>query len=294
MPGKPITVGTDGSAESLRDVEWAAREAALRSLPLRIVSIPALPSRTSRFQPPGRPDAVAESAHESYTAALARAADRARELEPGLAIHTELLSGPPAEALAEAADDASMLVVGSRGGGMMAPMVLDSVSRYAATHSRCPVVVRRREANSAHREIVVGVGDLDQSAAALGFAFEEAALRGAGLTVVHAWSSYLPAPGPGDQRAGAERAAANSCHLSPGMPAQLQDMVAGWQEKYPAVEAGAEIMHAHPAHLLAAASDAADLVVLGRRPGGTDGSRMSSVIHGVLHRAHGPVAIVAG
>jgi nucleotide-binding universal stress UspA family protein len=78
------------------------------------------------------------------------------------------------------------------------------------------------------------------------------------------------------------------------MPAQLQDMVAGWQEKYPAVEAGAEIMHAHPAHLLAAASDAADLVVLGRRPGGTDGSRMSSVIHGVLHRAHGPVAIVAG
>jgi len=294
MTGKPVTVGTDGSAESLRAVEWAAREAALRSVPLRIVSVPALPSRMSRFQPPGRPDAVAASAHESYAAALARAADRARELEPGLAIHTELLSGPPAGALAEAADDASMLVVGSRGGWMIAAMVLDSVSGYAATHGRCPVVVRRREAKSAHREIVVGVGDLDQSAAALGFAFEEAVLRGARVTAVHAWSSFLPAPGRGDQRAGAERAAANSCQLSPGMGTRLQDVVAGWQEKYPAVEAEAEIMHAHPAHLLAAASDAADLVVLGRRPGETDGSRMNSVIHGVLHRAHGSVAIVAG
>ena len=95
MTGKPIAVGTDGSAESLRAVEWAAREAALRSVRLRIVSIPALPPRTSRFQPPGRPDAVAESAHESFAAALAAAADRARELQPGLAIDTELLSGPP-------------------------------------------------------------------------------------------------------------------------------------------------------------------------------------------------------
>ena len=293
MTGKPITVGADGSAESLRAVEWAAREAALRSVPLRIVSVPALPPRMSRFQPPGRPDAVAESAHESYAAALARAADRARELEPGLAVHTELLSGSPAGALAEATADASMLVVGSRSGGKIAAMVLDSASGYAAAHGRCPVVVRHREGKSAHGEIVVGVGDLDQSAAALGFAFDEAALRRARLTVVHAWSSFLPAPGPGD-RAGAERAAANSCHLSPGMAARLQDMVAGWQEKYPAVRAGAEIMHAHPAHLLAAASDSADLVVLGRRPGGTDGSRMSSVIHGVLHRAHSPVAIVAG
>ena len=133
-----------------------------------------------------------------------------------------------------------------------------------------------------------------QSAAALGFAFEEAALRLARLTVVHAWSSFLPAPGPGDQQAGAERAAASSCHLSPGMAARLRDMVAGWQEKYPGVEAEAEIMHAHPAHLLAAASDSAGLVVLGRRPDGTDSPRLSSVIHGVLHHARGPVAIVAG
>jgi hypothetical protein len=54
MAGKPITVGTDGSEESLRAVEWAAREAALRSSPLWIVSVPGLPPRMSWHQPQGR------------------------------------------------------------------------------------------------------------------------------------------------------------------------------------------------------------------------------------------------
>ncbi len=275
MAGRPITVGTDGSEESLRAVDWAAREAVLRSSPLRIVSVLALPPRASRYQPPGRPDAVAEAVRESYTAALATAARRAADAEPGLAVDTRLLPGPPARALAEATADASMLVVGSRGGRTVTGLVLGSVSRYAATHARCPVVVRRGDGKSAYREIVVGLGDLDQSAAALGFAFEEAALRQARLTVVHAWSCFLPGPGP-------------------GLAARVHDAVAGWQEKYPAVETGTDIMHAQPARLIGAASARADLVVLGRRPGGAAGPGGGSVIHAVLHHTRGPVAVVAG
>ena len=82
-------------------------------------------------------------------------------------------------------------------------------------------------------------------------------------------------------------------HLYHGMAARLEDLLAGWREKYPAVETGTEIMHAHPGHLLAQASAHADLVVLGRQPSQTGGSGAGSVIHAVLHHARGPVAVVA-
>ena len=292
MAGKPIIVGTDGSEDSMRAVEWAAREAALRGSPLRIVSVSQ--PLVSWHQPQGTRGAPAKGAHQSCACALASAAERAAQLEPALALDTQLLSGRPARTLAETTADASMLVIGSRGAGGFAAIVLGSVSRYAATHGLCPVVVRRQETTSVDREIVVGVGDPDQSAAALGFAFEEASLRNARLTVAHAWSCYLPAPGHARTGTAAEWAAANSRHLCAGTGAGLQDMLAGWQEKYPAVETSTKIMHAHPAHLLTGASAWADLVVLGRRTSGPDGSGVGSVIHAVLHHARGPIAVVAG
>ena len=294
MTGKPIIVGTDGSGDSLRAVEWAAREAALRRAPLQVVCVPALPARMSWHHQSGRPDDVAEAGYESYACALAAASERASELEPELAIETRLLFGPPARTLAETTADASMLVVGARGAGLFSALVLGSASRYAATHGRCPVVVERQGPVYGQREIVVGVGDLDESDAALRFAFEEADLRGARLAVVHAWSCFVPAAEPGSHLAGQEMAVNHSGHhLYRGMAARLEDMLAGWRDKYPAVETGTEIMHAHPGHLLAQASEHADLVVLGRKPGQTGGSGAGSVIHAVLHHARGPVAVVA-
>ena len=293
MTSKPVIAGTDGSGDSLRAVEWAAREAALRRAPLQIVCVAALPPRMSWHQPSGRPDDVAGAGYKSYAGALTAASARASELEPELAIETRLLFGPPARTLAETTTDASMLVVGSRGAGLFSALVLGSASRYAATHGRCPVVVGRQEPADGQGEIVVGVGELDQSGAALGFAFEEADLRGARLVVMHAWSCFVPAE-PGSHLADPERAVTHSGHqLYRGMAARLEDMLAGWREKYPAVETGTEIMHAHPGHLLAQASARADLVVLGRQPGHTGGSGADSVIHAVLHHARGPVAVIA-
>lgn len=159
----------------------------------------------SWHQPPGRPDAVAEVGYESYACALAAASERASGLEPELAIETRLLSGPAAPTLAETTVDASMLVVGSRGAGLFPALVLGSASRYAATHGRCPVVVERQGLAYGQGEIVVGVGDLGQSDAALGFAFEEADLRGARLVVMHAWSCFVPAAEPGSHPADPER-----------------------------------------------------------------------------------------
>lgn len=290
----PITVGMDGSAGSLHAVEWAAREAALHGSALRIVFVPAQSPQMSWHQPGSRLDGVADAAHQAYAGTLASAAERAAELEPGLTLSTELLSGPPARTLAETTADASMLVVGSRGAGLFSALRLGSVSRYAAAHGECPVVVERDETTAAYREVVVGVGDLDESAAALGFAFEEAALRHARLVVIHAWSCFVPAPLPGGPQGVSERAGTGAGHLYHGMAARLEDTLDGWREKYPGVETSTEIMHAHPGRLLVGASARADLVVLGRSGGGTDGSSVGSVIHAVLHHAHGPVAVVPG
>lgn len=277
MARQPVIAGTDGSQESMRAVEWAAREAALRKTSLRIVAIPALPQRM--IPSPATPEAVAGMVERSMRRALAAAAQGAATLEPDLAIETQLLEGAPAQVLVGAAAEASMLVLGSRGAGGFSAMILGSVSRYVATHAAVPVVVAREETMATHREIVVGVRDPAQSDAALGFGFEEAALRQAQLLAVHAWSS--PVPG---------RAAAPAEETS-----RLESAVAAWREKFPEVEARWEVVRAHPGRVLAGSSARADLVVLGRHAlGGPHTLGVRSVTHVVLGHAHGPVVSVPG
>ncbi|HUY49520.1 MAG TPA: universal stress protein [Streptosporangiaceae bacterium] len=292
MAAKPVVAGTDGSPESVRAVEWAAREAVLRETSLRIVAVPALPPRMSTN--PATRETVAGMIEQAMNRALAAAASDAAEQAPDLAIETQLLAGSPASALVESARDASMLVVGSRGAGGFSAMILGSVSRYAATHAACPVVVVREETMAAHREIVVGVRDPVQSAAALGFAFEEAALRKARLVAVHAVAWSIPAIRPHGEKAGAE-AGSGPGETVGDEDARMEALLAVWREKYPDVEARWEVVHAHPGRVLAGASARADLVVLGRHaPGEAHAPGVGSVTHSVLSHAHGPVASVPG
>lgn len=277
MARQPVIAGTDGSQESIRAVEWAAREAALRKSTLRIVAIPVLPQRM--IPSPATPETVGGMVERSMRRALAAAAQEAAALEPDLAIETQLLDGAPARVLVEAAAEASMLVLGSRGAGGFSAMILGSVSRYVATHAAVPVVVAREETLATHREIVVGVRDPAQSDAALGFGFEEAQLRQARLLAVHAWSWS----GPGHTEVPAEE---NS---------HLESAVTAWREKFPEVEARWEVVHGHPGRVLVGLSARADLVVLGRHaPGESDLPGVGSVTHAVLSHAHGPMISVPG
>jgi nucleotide-binding universal stress UspA family protein len=126
MTTKPVIAGTDGSAESTRAVEWAAKEARLREAPLRIVSVAELlPRMTGPVVFSGVADAVTRGAQRSLDAAATWAA----EIAPGVAIDTDLLTGPAAVAVAGCGTGAQLLVVGSRGSGPFAAMVLGSVGR---------------------------------------------------------------------------------------------------------------------------------------------------------------------
>jgi nucleotide-binding universal stress UspA family protein len=289
MTTKPVIVGVDGSEQSLRAVEWAALEAKRHSWPLRIVSAPALVPRLHAYS--ATPEAIANALRGIAARALEAAITRSEEVAPGLPLRTGLLTGTPALAVAGAGSDASLLVVGARGAGGFAAMMLGSVSRYAATRARCPVVVVREESVAVHREIAVGIRDPQDPTETLAFAFEEAALRGADLVAVHTWywfpaATHAPAGSAGLRPADPDRISAEAA-------TSLAAALEGWRHKYPDVRVRHDIIHGHPARVLASYSARADLVVLGRHGHPADaGPGIGSIQHAVLDHAHGPVAVV--
>ena len=100
MSAKPMVAATDGSEESLRAVDWAAREAVLRGAPLRIVSAAAeLSGMMGRHDGP-HVETVTDVLSENRDQALATAAARAAKVSPDLLVDTDRLPGAPAEAVA--------------------------------------------------------------------------------------------------------------------------------------------------------------------------------------------------
>jgi nucleotide-binding universal stress UspA family protein len=285
MATKPVVVGVDGSEESLLAAEWAAMEAKRHRLSLRIVSAPAMVRRMQAYQ--ASPETVADALRSMSTRALGTAVSRAEEVAPGLTITTELLSGPPALAVAGSGSAATMLVVGARGAGGFAAMILGSVSRYAALRAACPVIVVRQASMAVHQEVAVGIRDPQDTGEALMFAFEEAAARHADLVAVHAWHWF-----PSALRAPVDQDAMDA----PFHPEQISDeavrslsaILDRWREKYPDVRARHDVIRGHPARVLADYSVRADLVVIGRH--GNPG--IGSIQHALLDHARGPVAVV--
>lgn len=288
MTAKPIVAATDGSESSLRAVEWAAREAMLHGTALRIVSAAAMLPRMTGRQDTPHVATVADILRRNRDQALRAAAARAAEAAPGLLVDTDALSGQPAQAVADSGSGALMIVVGSRGVGGFTAMVLGSVSRYAASHASCPVVVVRDESPFEHQLVGVGLGDLDDCARTLAFAFEEAKVREAALTAVHAWH----APQADTSRAGESFTAPALRDAEAHARRQLEELLGGWQEKYPDVLVHADVVHGHPARALVGLSARADLVVIGRHPRYSALPDLGAVRHAVLNHAHGPVATI--
>jgi len=294
MASKPIVAGTDGSEESLRAVDWAAREAVLRGAPLRIVAAEAAPpGMISRAGPtpgpgPGEYETVSDVLAKNRDHALAVAAERAAKTAPGLLIDAGRLTGSPDQSLVESGSGALMLVLGSRGVGAFTALLLGSVSRYVASHAPCPVAVVRDETASARGQVGVGVGDLDDCGDSLNFAFEEASLRKASLIVVHSWHT----PPHDISRAGEAFTPPSSDAVQAQAARLLDEMLGNCRSKYPDVQVSQEVVHGHPGRALIGLSARADLVVIGRHAGHHGLLGPGSVRHAVLNHAHGPVVIV--
>jgi nucleotide-binding universal stress UspA family protein len=257
----------------------------LRGAPLRIVAAAAVLPRMISRAGPGQYDTVTDVLDKERDSALAAAAERAAKAAHGVLIDTDPLTGPPAQAIVESGSGALMLVVGSRGAGAFAALLLGSVSRYAASHALCPVVVVRDEAPEPHGLVGVGVGDLDHCGDSLTFAFEEASLRHASVLALHAWRT----PQTDISRAGQMSAAPEQRAVAADAAKHLDTLLEEWRTKYPDVPASQEVVHGHPARALIGLSARADLVVIGRH---SRHQGPGSVRHAVLNHAHGPVVTV--
>ncbi|WP_433219880.1 universal stress protein [Dactylosporangium sp. CS-047395] len=265
-----IVVGYDGSPEARRAVEWAAAEAGRSGSRLQIVT-------TYEITWPGAYyAAVAEQVDAAREAAEAILADITAEVRGRSAVdvYGVCAASSAAATLLDLGDaGAHMLVVGNRGAGGLANLLLGSVSQQVATHAKVPVAVVRGRPDPSFGPVVVGVDGSASGDSALGLAFEAARERGRALVAVRAY--------PADHTdEAAERAA-------------LDDALANWSGKFPDVPVAQLVAAGRPAAVLVDASRTATLVVVGSRGhGGFTGLLLGSVGLQLMHHADCPVLIV--
>lgn len=285
MNTNPILVGYDGSLGAGAALNWALAEADRRSAPLRLVyvhewatTVVPVPAGHGWPDPQVRREAVA---------VIDEAVTRARTAQPAVPTTGTVIDGPVTATLRKLSEQAGLLVLGNRGLGGFTGLLIGSVAVQVAAHGAAPVLIVRGEEGS-QGPVVVGVDGSLQSNRALGFAMEEAALRGAELVAVHAWR-YPVSTGPGDMLPlvydRQEQAAEESLLLA--------EAVAGWSERYPDVPVRRRVVRDWPAPALVAESRAAQLLVVGARGrGGFTGLLLGSVSQAVLHHSSCPVAVV--
>ncbi|MCQ1581107.1 universal stress protein [Streptomyces parvus] len=276
-----VVAGFDGSPQSSGAAYWAAREASLRAVPLRLIHVqePSAPGHV--FRAPG------SRSRRSAQRLLAQTADELRRTFPALDISIHSVEGSPIDVLSESAAGSDLVVLGSRALGPVMGFVLGSVSMAVIGASNCPVVSVRAESDASSGDLVVGVDVRQRCEALLRFAFDEAEQRGCGIRFLSAWA-LPPLVGYGaayDPRVHAQ--------LEMSTKATLDDVLRPWKKRHPDVRTTAQATVGHAATQLVASGREAGLTVVGRRVRDSSlGTHIGPVAHAVLHHARTPVVVV--
>ena len=139
---RTIVVGIDGSRASDSALRWAVNEARCHGATLHAVCAWSLPYHKGEIGHLAG-EAMREPFFHDARRRLEAAIDVATSDGNGVSIERHVVEAPAARALIEAAADADLLVVGSRGRGGFAGLLLGSVSQQCVQHAQCPVVVVR-------------------------------------------------------------------------------------------------------------------------------------------------------
>ncbi|MFI6986651.1 universal stress protein [Embleya sp. NPDC050154] len=282
----PIVVGVDHTDAGRLAVVWAADEAARRGLWLRLVHALDWPVGADRDP---QTDPHRQTWGARFRDAGLRALDEARDLvatrRPELAAVTVLADGAPVAVLREHTRDAAMIVLGSRRLSAVTELpTIGGVAVPITAHARCPVVVVREPEHTSSEPptVVVAVDGAQRAEAAVAYAFDEAARRGATVVAVH-----VRRP-PVGLLAGLRME-----EEIPEGRLRLAEALAGWAEKYPAVPVRREVTVGHPVKALRNAAEHALCLVVGAHGrGGFAGLLPGSVGQGLIHHAHCPLVIV--
>jgi len=142
MPG--IVVGIDGSSHSVRALDWALNEAAVKHAPLTVVTVHSVAVSGWSGNPilaPGDAEDE-EKARQAAEELTLKAASQLGGAQPA-SVTVRAVIGFPVEELVKASGDADVLVVGSRGAGGFTKLIMGSVSDQVMHHAHCPVAVVR-------------------------------------------------------------------------------------------------------------------------------------------------------
>jgi nucleotide-binding universal stress UspA family protein len=285
-----VVVGVDGSPGSKVAVQWAARDAELRNVPLTLVHV--LPATAGTWLESSLVPAWMRGQRERGRQAIDEALKIAGEsAQRGSAqIDCAMPSAITVPALVDLSKDADLIVVGCLGTGTLRGRHMGSVSSGLIYHAHCPVAVIhdgvQLNADAARAPVLVGIDGSRESELATAIAFDEASRRKVGLTALHAWSdvsvfdAVASFSGP---RWPALRAVEDEI---------LAERLAGWGERYPDVPVSRLIERDEPARGIVDASESAQLVVVGGHGrGGFAGMLLGSVSAAVVLLARVPVIV---
>lgn len=282
-----VVVGVDGSPSSMRALTWAIEQASVEHHVITLVHTVDIETASypdaALVYPQEVRDKLRAEGHRTLATAHARIAEAAPELD----VNEVFRFDDPRHVLLDMSEDAAMVVVGSRGRGTVASLLLGSVGVALARHAFCPVVVHRpSNPGTVRNGILVGADATEGSRAVLEFAYRQASVRNLHLTVLHCyWDMQSPAA---------------VAYIVPGSQADLDterlhlgETLTGLAEEYPEVQVQIESSYGLPQQALVHMGEQMNLIVVG----GHHGSAVSQMLLGsvsttVVEHATCPVAVV--
>jgi nucleotide-binding universal stress UspA family protein len=287
--GEKILVGVDGSSNAGAALAWAVDEARARGASVEALYVWQEP--TMAYGAPGYVPLTRSEIEAQGESIVSDALANVPAVDD-VKVHRRITSGMPAEVLtwAAAEPDVTLLVVGTRGRGGLAGLLLGSVSRAVAHHCPKPLVIVpagwTRDGAEAVRKVVVGVDGSPESERALTWAIHEGMVRHAPVEAVMVWSTPSPVL-PAHIPVGALAATGDDAKVT----ARLRETVD--RIATPGDQVECVVLSGHPAQRLVERACDAQLLVLGTRGLGWVREAISgSVSHACAHHAPVPVVVV--